>query len=199
MAPVPRSQHTLVDLAQIRALANPLRLRILGALVGEPRTTKQVAELVGEKPTKLYHHVQAMERAQLVRLVSTRPKRGTVEKYYQATATLFQAGKTAFSVGARPRRGGPDGDSILVALLDTAREDLTAYFASSGADPKRAAGGRLLVGGRSSRSRAAVMRQIGRVVGTAAAGPRGVTYGVTIVLCPVITRKSVGDRDGPAR
>ncbi|MFI5249695.1 MAG: ArsR/SmtB family transcription factor, partial [Gemmatimonadales bacterium] len=131
MAPVPRSQHTLVDLAQLRALANPRRLRILGALVGEPRTTKQVAELVGEKPTKLYHHVQAMERAQLVRLVSTRPKRGTVEKYYQATATLFQAGKTAFAVGARPRRGGPDGDSILVALLDTAREDLTAYFASS--------------------------------------------------------------------
>ncbi len=198
MAPVPRSQHTLVDLAQIRALANPLRLRILGALVGEPRTTKQVAELVGEKPTKLYHHVQAMERAQLVRLVSTRPKRGTVEKYYQATATLFQAGKSAFSVGARTRHRRPDTDSLLVALLDTAREDLTAYFASAGADPKLASGGRLLAGGRSAKSRAAVMRQIGRVVGKMAAGPRGVAYGVTIVLCPVVTRKSGSDRNKPA-
>lgn len=188
MAPVPRSKHTLVDLAQIRALANPLRLRILGALVGEPRTTKQVAELVGEKPTKLYHHVQAMERAHLVRLVSTRPKRGTVEKYYQATATLFQAGKTAFSVGARTQRRRLDTDALLVALLETAREDLTAYFASPGADPNLAAGGRLLVGNRSARSRTAAMRQIGRVLGKIAAGPRGSTYGVTIVLCPVTTR-----------
>jgi DNA-binding transcriptional ArsR family regulator len=197
MAPVPRSKHTLVDLAHIRALANPLRLRILGALVGEPRTTKQVAELVGEKPTKLYHHVQAMERAQLVRLVSTRPKRGTVEKYYQATATLFQAGKTAFSVGARPRRRRPDHDTLLVALLDTAREDLAAYFASSGAHPRLAGGGRLLVGNRSAKSRAAVMRQIGRVLGKIAAGPRGTTYGVTIVLCPVTTGRSRSDRDRP--
>lgn len=26
------------------------------------RTTKQVAERLGEKPTKLYHHVEALER-----------------------------------------------------------------------------------------------------------------------------------------
>ena len=30
-----------------------------------PRTTKQVAELLGEPPTRLYHHVAALERAGL--------------------------------------------------------------------------------------------------------------------------------------
>ena len=42
-------------------------MRILTAL-NEERTTKQVAELLHEKPTRLYHHVDALERACLVQL-----------------------------------------------------------------------------------------------------------------------------------
>ena len=65
-------------------------MRILGALC-EERTTKQVAELLNEKPTRLYHHVDALERAGLVQLTRTRPKRGTVEKYYRSVARRFEA------------------------------------------------------------------------------------------------------------
>ena len=71
--------RTLDDLKQVRALAHPLRMRILTALC-EERTTKQVAELLHEKPTRLYHHVDALERAGLVQLTRTQPKRGTIEK-----------------------------------------------------------------------------------------------------------------------
>src|SRR5262245_52283071 len=94
---LPLGTHTVTDLAQIRALADPLRLRILGALGREPRTTKQVADVLGEKPTKLYHHVEALERVGLVRLTETRPNRGTVEKYYQAVAGRFQVAGSALS------------------------------------------------------------------------------------------------------
>lgn len=86
----------LDDLDQLRALSDPLRLRILEALAGRPRTTKQVAELLEEKPTRLYHHVDALESAGLVRLVHTRPKRGTLEKYYQAAARRFRADSSLF-------------------------------------------------------------------------------------------------------
>ncbi len=72
------------ELRQLRVLADPLRVRILRALAREPRTTAQVAELLGENDTRLYHHVRALERVNLIRLVETRPKRGTTEKYYQA-------------------------------------------------------------------------------------------------------------------
>jgi DNA-binding transcriptional ArsR family regulator len=188
MAPKPRPKHTLLDLAQIRVLADPLRLRILGALVGEPRTTKQVAERLGEKPTKLYHHVQAMARAQLVRLVDTRPKRGTVEKYYQATATLFQAGPTAFSVGASARQPHAAPDRLLAAMLETAREDLTAYFASPNAQSSHTSGARLLIGNRSAKSRAAALRHIGRILEKVATGPPPRQYALTVVLCPVTTK-----------
>jgi DNA-binding transcriptional ArsR family regulator len=186
MPPKPRAKRTLIDLAQIRALAHPLRLRILGTLVREPRTTKQVADILGEKPTKLYHHVQAMERAHLVQLVSRRPKRGTVEKYYQATATLFQAGPTAFSVGAGGRTPRSDADALLVALLETARDDLTAYASIPDADPDLAKGARLLIGNRAT-SRTAALGHLKRVLDKTADGPPKSTYAVTIVLCPVKT------------
>ena len=49
------------DLDQVKALAHPLRMRIIETLAGpEPMTTKQVAEALGEKPTRLYHHVDML-------------------------------------------------------------------------------------------------------------------------------------------
>ena len=48
---------------QVKALTHPLRQRMLERFAERPRTTKQVADLLGEKPTRLYHHVAALERA----------------------------------------------------------------------------------------------------------------------------------------
>ena len=62
-------------------------------MTGRPRTTAQVARELGEPPFRLYHHVRTLERAGLVRLVETRPNRGTTEKYYQATAREFELGR----------------------------------------------------------------------------------------------------------
>lgn len=81
--------YVITDLQQIKALADPLRQRILGAFVAEPRTTKQVATALGQPPTKLYHHVDLLERVGLLRLVETKPKRGTTERYLQAIANRF--------------------------------------------------------------------------------------------------------------
>ncbi len=94
--------RTLDDLKQVRALADPLRMRILTAL-SEERTTKQVAELLHEKPTRLYHHVDALERAGLVQLTRTRPKRGTIEKYYPLGRTEVR-GSRQHGTGGRRRR-----------------------------------------------------------------------------------------------
>src|SRR5438876_10702154 len=78
------------ELAQMRALAHPLRLRIMELLAEQSRTTKQVAELLGQPPTRLYHHVAALERAGLLRLTETRKKRGTLERWYEATARTLR-------------------------------------------------------------------------------------------------------------
>jgi DNA-binding transcriptional ArsR family regulator len=94
-----RDVMVLTELDQIKVLADPLRIRILEELA-EERTTKQVAERIGEKPTKLYHHVEALERVGLIALTRTRQNRGTLEKYYQAVARSFRADASAFTVGS---------------------------------------------------------------------------------------------------
>ena len=44
--------HTLTDLDQVKLLADPLRLRIIEVLCEGERTTKQIADEIGERPTK---------------------------------------------------------------------------------------------------------------------------------------------------
>lgn len=79
----------LTSLDQLKALADPLRRRLLGAMAKEPVTTKQVARRIGESASKLYHHVDVLAEAGLLTLVETRQNRGAVEKYYQTVAIEF--------------------------------------------------------------------------------------------------------------
>src|SRR5438128_4537285 len=89
--------------AEMRALAHPLRLRIIELFAEAPRTTKQVAELLGQPPTRLYHHVAALERAGLLRLVETRQNRGTTEKWYEAAARTMGNATTLSERTAKTR------------------------------------------------------------------------------------------------
>jgi DNA-binding transcriptional ArsR family regulator len=105
---------TLTELEQIRVLADPLRVRIIEVLCRGEHTTKQVAEKLGEKPTKLYHHVEALERVGLIRQTRTRRNRGTLERYYLAVARAFRADSTLFSNEQR------EGDETTIkAVVDT--------------------------------------------------------------------------------
>ena len=80
------------SVADLRALAHPLRLRMMELFAESPKTTKQVADLLGQPPTRLYHHVAALERAGLLVLVETRQNRGAVEKWYTGVARQLRAG-----------------------------------------------------------------------------------------------------------
>ena len=92
----PPDIYTMTRLEQVKVVADPLRVRILELLCDEALTTKQVAERLGEKPTRLYHHVDALAKAGLIRLADTRQVRGTVEKYYRAVAKAFRADPKVF-------------------------------------------------------------------------------------------------------
>jgi DNA-binding transcriptional ArsR family regulator len=90
--------YMLRELGQIRAIADPLRIRILDVLCHNSMTTKQVAEFLGENVNKLYHHVDTLEAAGLIKLVDTRKNRGTLEKYFQAVAKHFTLSPVLFEV-----------------------------------------------------------------------------------------------------
>ncbi len=116
--------QTLTDLEQVRMLADPIRLRIMEVLCLGERTTKQVAQELEEKPTKLYHHVEALERVGLVRLTRTRQKRGTIEKYYQSVARAFRVDSSVFSAGAAGDSARREAQVMPAALLERTAAEL---------------------------------------------------------------------------
>ncbi len=110
--------YTLQRPEQIKALAHPLRQRILELMIEAPITTKQVADRLGEKPTKLYHHVETLESAGLVRLVKTKRKRGTIEKYYEAVAQRFVMDREVVEVRLKADDGQGQLETIIASSLD---------------------------------------------------------------------------------
>lgn len=107
--------------ADLRALAHPLRLRMMELFAESPKTTKQVAELLGQPPTRLYHHVAALERAGLLVLTQRRQNRGAVEKWYAGVAQQIQAGvRRKGDAGRAARR------AVAATVLEQARQELLA-------------------------------------------------------------------------
>lgn len=82
--------YEIQSLEQVKVLADPLRQQILEQFCHKPLTTKQLAIVLGEKPTRLYHHVDLLEKAGLIRLRETRKNRGTVEKYFESVARIYR-------------------------------------------------------------------------------------------------------------
>src|SRR5262245_2258957 len=113
-------------LLELRALAHPLRLRLVQLFAGEPRTTMQVAALMGEPPTRLYHHVNALERAGILKLQRTRQVRGTTEKYF--TVARHQLGAVRASDLTLSSRAAVRG--VATAIFDEARAELLASLAN---------------------------------------------------------------------
>jgi DNA-binding transcriptional ArsR family regulator len=74
---------------QFKAVADPVRSRILGIIQNQPATAKQIADRLGIAPGTIGHHLQVLEAAGLAQIVARRQVRGTVAKYYTRTARIF--------------------------------------------------------------------------------------------------------------
>ena len=127
------AHHTLTQLDQVKALADPLRLRLLSGF-GQERTTKQVADLMGERPTRLYHHVEALEKVGLIRQTRTRQNRGTMEKYFLAVARSFEPDEALFG----GMNADPEADdtmrSVVASIMDKTKDELYQVLAAGGMD-----------------------------------------------------------------
>ena len=131
-----RSPSSAGALAQVRALSHPLRLRLMELFAAKPHTTMQAAEALGQPPTRLYHHVAALEGAGLVRLRETRAKRGTTEKYYEATPpVVFDHGDLRDAL--KSPTGRRDLSALGVLVFDQARNELIQALVKGLGEPPR--------------------------------------------------------------
>lgn len=116
------------SVADLRALAHPLRLRMMELFAESPKTTKQVAALLGQPPTRLYHHVAALERAGLLVLRETRQNRGAVEKWYGAVAQQLAA---AHPRHATSRQARATRRAVAATVLEQAKLEIMTAAADS--------------------------------------------------------------------
>ncbi len=86
--PLPRRPATLQE---ARALAHPLRLRILRQCLDRALTNSELAATLGQKPATMLYHVRTLLRAGFLTELPSRPgPRGTVEKPYRSTGKSWQ-------------------------------------------------------------------------------------------------------------
>ena len=111
-----------------RALADPMRIRLLECLWGRPQSAKELAEWAGMAPDRLYYHLAQLEQARLIEIAEYRRlPGGKVERVY------------------RPTPVEPPGDEatplefadFLGVMLEATRADITAASMAKEAGERR--------------------------------------------------------------
>lgn len=110
------------DVNQVKVFAHPLRAKLVEVFADKPRTAKQAAEMLGQKPTRLYHHVEALERVGLIKLVKIQKKRGTMEKYYRTVARRFSVDSGLLQTQGKNRMLGQYRAMFATMLENTINE-----------------------------------------------------------------------------
>lgn len=90
MPPETNSQEReTIDQNLVRALAHPMRVRILEALQGRTASPTEMAREFRESLGVVSYHANALLDVDCIEQVSTRPKRGTIEHFYTARPRSF--------------------------------------------------------------------------------------------------------------
>jgi DNA-binding transcriptional ArsR family regulator len=77
-------EEGLTESSVVRALAHPLRVRILRILDEKTASPRELAEQLGAPLGNVSYHVRTLAQLGLIKLVRRRQRRGAVEHYYRA-------------------------------------------------------------------------------------------------------------------
>ena len=127
----PAAERIISDVETLKALSDPVRLRILETMVtaaDEAWTVKRLAAALGTNPTKLYHHINILEERELIVVASTRVVSGIIETSYRIAQLSLRLDRALLS-GA-----GPDVRNsvheVLAVIFDSVRDEIERGLAS---------------------------------------------------------------------
>lgn len=118
----PAAELVITSLETLKVFSDPLRQQIIEALLGSPRTAKQLAVELDLAQTKLYYHINLLEEHNLIAVSGTRVVSGIIEKQYAAAAESFRIDQALLTPG---QSSGDQGlDAALATILDRTIADI---------------------------------------------------------------------------
>ena len=110
------------DLETLKVIADPLRAQVMEILIPEALTVNQVAERLGLSASKLYYHVNLLEKHGLVKVEDTRVIGNIIERHYRAASSSLTVDPELFSFSTD--QGKENINALLSATIDATRDDL---------------------------------------------------------------------------
>jgi DNA-binding transcriptional ArsR family regulator len=107
----------------VKALAHPLRVRILGVLQDRVASPSDLAEELKAPLGNVSYHVRILAQLGLLKLVKKRPRRGAIEHYYEARSR----------VRVSDRAWGQVPKIVKEAMVDATLDQVSAYVEQSAA------------------------------------------------------------------
>lgn len=180
------------DVEQLRAISDPLRVRMIEAMADLPLrgwTAKELAEHLRTKQTKLYYHLNLLEEHGFIAVAETRMVSGILEKRYRLTAVSFRVERSLLAGGETDAIGG-----VVDAIFDKARNEILAGQRAGVLDlgAETAKRGRMALWATHARLSPASVRRVQRMVERLAAmdeleEPDGAEYGLVVAFYPRAT------------
>ncbi|MFY0761871.1 helix-turn-helix domain-containing protein [Metabacillus dongyingensis] len=85
------------SLEQLKALSDPMRIKILWKMVEKAKTGKMIADELQIAAPKIHYHLKELEKIGLVIIERTEEKNGIVQKFYRPIAKEIHVSKTFIS------------------------------------------------------------------------------------------------------
>ena len=125
----PIAELWVQDVDTIKVVADARRLKIL-ELMQEPTTVKLISAELDIPASKLYYHVNMLEKHHLIQVVDHNIESGIVEKIYQVTARQLKI------VNPLLRSDLPDdtADALFTAMLDDTQRDFRQAYVERNKD-----------------------------------------------------------------
>jgi DNA-binding transcriptional ArsR family regulator len=127
----PLAERIISDVETLKAISDPVRLRILETMVtsaDEAWTVKRLAAALGTNPTKLYHHINILEERQLIVVGGTRVVSGIIETSYRIAQLSLRLDRALLSgAGDDVRTSVHD---VLAVIFDSVRDEIERGLAS---------------------------------------------------------------------
>jgi DNA-binding transcriptional ArsR family regulator len=122
----PERERLVSDVETLKALSDPLRLRILETMVARPNaawSVKEMATALDVPQTRLYHHVELLLERDLIRVASQRVVSGIIESRYRVAALSFRLDRRFLSNDPSLHAAGRE---LLHTVFDSARDEVAA-------------------------------------------------------------------------